>query len=341
MLRALWTWQRWIGVWRPKVLRIALVSALAPSMMNSRQTLGSRPRSIRLSSSACATAAFSVAPSITPRGCLPPAPSTPTAPSSMRSSSMWMPSIWITSRSSCDRSEAIHSFMRSADSATNRREVADLDRPAPSWAGTSPRQAHGAPEFARRHVDQHQVQGPLAEPILGHRCFPTRQRQLAAVAGPHARSLQRHFAAMEAQLSLGPSPAMSILAVPAIADPTEPGRIRLHHASQCRDARRQAESLKARSDLLPSLFNDCSRDNLGRCSILLHGVALLRGFSTPSLLAQGGQRLPHIFNISRDIPSPKVELLSLQARQREAKPYQISQFLEMVEEYGLIMEPRR
>src|SRR5271166_3101491 len=107
---------------------------------------------------------------------------------------------------------------------------------------------------------------------------------------------------MEAQLSLGPPPAMSILAVvPAVADPTEPGRIRLHHASQRRDARRQAEALEARSDLLPSLFNDCRRDNPRRCYRLTHGVALLRGLSTPSLLAQGGQRLPHIFNIGRDI----------------------------------------
>src|SRR5271166_5741435 len=107
---------------------------------------------------------------------------------------------------------------------------------------------------------------------------------------------------MEAQLSLGPPPAMSILAVvPAVADPTEPGRIRLHHASQRRDARRQAEALEARSDLLPSLFNDCRRDNPRRCDRLTHGVALLRGLSTPSLLAQGGQRLPHIFNIGRDI----------------------------------------
>ena len=36
-----------VGVPRPKVLRIALVNALAPSMMNRRQTLGSRPRPIR------------------------------------------------------------------------------------------------------------------------------------------------------------------------------------------------------------------------------------------------------------------------------------------------------
>ena len=38
-----------------------------------------------------------------------------------------------------------------------------------------------------------------------------------------------------------------------------------------------------------------------------------------------------------NVPRP----LSLQPRQREAKPYQISRFLEMVEEYGLTMEPRR
>jgi hypothetical protein len=33
--------------------------------------------------------------------------------------------------------------------------------------------------------------------------------------------------------------------------------------------------------------------------------------------------------------------LSLQSRHGEAKPYQISQFIDMVEEYGLTMEPRR
>ncbi len=37
-----------------------------------------------------------------------------------------------------ERSHAIHSFMRAADSATKRRETADFDRPAPAGAGTSP-----------------------------------------------------------------------------------------------------------------------------------------------------------------------------------------------------------
>ena len=49
-----------------------------------------------------------------------------------------MPSIWITSKSRPERSDAIQSFMRAADSATNRREAADFDRPATAGPGTSP-----------------------------------------------------------------------------------------------------------------------------------------------------------------------------------------------------------
>src|SRR4029077_11641466 len=52
-----------------------------------------------------------------------------------------MPSIWITSKSRPERSDAIHSFRRAADSATKRRETADFDRPAPTGAGTSPARA--------------------------------------------------------------------------------------------------------------------------------------------------------------------------------------------------------
>lgn len=37
------------------------------------------------------------------------------------------------------------------------------------------------------------------------------------------------------------------------------------------------------------------------------------------------------------VPRP----LNLQPRHRDAKPYQISQFLEMVAEHGLTMEPRQ
>src|SRR3984893_12534260 len=49
-----------------------------------------------------------------------------------------MPSIWITSNPRPERSRAIHSFSRAADSATKRREAADFDKPEPLGAGTSP-----------------------------------------------------------------------------------------------------------------------------------------------------------------------------------------------------------
>jgi hypothetical protein len=51
-------------------------------------------------SSAWTSEAFSVAPSISPSGCLIPSPSMPTAATSTRCSVMWMPSICTTRRSS-------------------------------------------------------------------------------------------------------------------------------------------------------------------------------------------------------------------------------------------------
>src|SRR5271165_6824000 len=48
---------------------------------------------------------------------------------------------WLSSlrcRSSLDRSAAIHSFMRAVDSATKRRDTADLDTPEPLGAPISP-----------------------------------------------------------------------------------------------------------------------------------------------------------------------------------------------------------
>ena len=63
-------WHRWIGVWAPMVRWMTLLNASAPSMMNSRHTVGSSPRSIRLSINSCTTLASSVAPSTKPNGCV-------------------------------------------------------------------------------------------------------------------------------------------------------------------------------------------------------------------------------------------------------------------------------
>src|SRR3979490_1538791 len=108
-----------------------------------------------------------------------------------------MPSIWITSRSSLDRSEAIHSCMRAAESATKWREAADFDTPLPAGAGTSPLgQSHSPAEFARRHVDQHHVHRPPAEPVLVDRLLPVFQRQFFPIEPAHPRSLDCDLASM-------------------------------------------------------------------------------------------------------------------------------------------------
>jgi hypothetical protein len=99
-------------------------------------------------------------------------------------------------RSSLDRWVAIHSASRSADSATNRREAADFEVPSPAMIGSGP------PEFARRHVDQHQVHDPAAKPVLSLRRRPARQRNFMTVEAAHSRPMHRNFAAVEADLAL-------------------------------------------------------------------------------------------------------------------------------------------
>src|SRR5438128_4103558 len=66
-------------------------------------------------------------------------------------SAIWMPSIWITSRSSCERSEAIHSFMR-FDRQGNEAARGCRFGKASTVGGRNVafREAHGAAELAGR-----------------------------------------------------------------------------------------------------------------------------------------------------------------------------------------------
>jgi len=90
----------------------------------------------------------------------------------------------------------------------------------------APRQTRGATEFARRQVDQHQVQRALAQSILGRCRFLARQRDLTAVAGSSLRPLRLDFGSVEPQLSRGPSPAVRILAIDtAVADTAQSRRV--------------------------------------------------------------------------------------------------------------------
>jgi len=75
-----------------------------------------------------------------------------------------------------------------------------------------------------------------------------------------------------------------------------------HHAGERGDPRRQTETLEARPNILPGIFHKRRRIRRQGRDIPLHGVVFLRGVSTLSLPAQGGQRRPSYFNIERDNP---------------------------------------
>ena len=123
------------------------------------------PLARRLSIKAWTTTVFSVAPSTTARTCLSPLPSTPIA--AIRTwSPTCRPSIWMTSRSSSERSEASQAFIFLRDSATKRRETADFEVPSPrAFARSALGQTDRAVVLAGRHVQHHQVERPLEQQV--------------------------------------------------------------------------------------------------------------------------------------------------------------------------------
>src|SRR5216683_6395214 len=260
-------------------LRISF-SAFEPSMINKRGTAGSRPRSIRSSINACTTALCSVAPSISPSGCLTPSLSIPSAATSTRCSLMWMPSICTTMISRPDRSAPIHSFMRAADKRHEVPRSCRLRYSGPRWRGNiALGKPHRSAEFPRRYVDQHQVHRPLAEPVLRDRTLPARQRQFMALEVAHAGPLNRHLAGVEADLALGSAPAMTAPAIAAgMASPASPLGVLFHHGSERLDPGRQTESIKADRNRVPSFVHSphsCQRQSGQWCDSFLHGVAFL------------------------------------------------------------------
>src|SRR5216683_383504 len=282
---------------------MALESAFEPSMMNRRGTAGSSPRSIKLSISAWTTAECSVAPSMSPSGCFVPSLSIPIAATSTISSAIWMPSICTTMMSRWPRSDAIHSFMRAADNATKRREVADFDTPAPRGAGTSP----SGSRTARRNF---RVDTLINIRFIAHR--PSQSSSLARSQLGSGNSwpsksrtrgrLELHFAAVEADLASGWAPAVPASPLAArVARPADLLRILLQHGADRLQAGGQAETFKARRHFLESLTHRPARHGARSRAKSLHGVAFLSWNHHPSLPAQGEQRRSFYFNIRRDI----------------------------------------
>src|SRR5262245_49571082 len=109
-----------------------------------------------------------------------------------------------------------------------------------------------------------------------------------------------NLAAMEADLALGSAPAVAdAVSTAAMRHAGELLGIRAQHVLDGSDPGRQTEAIKGTVHILPSNFNAWEMRNAGRCGSVRHGVTLLCGFDTPSLAAQGGQRLPPQFNIDR------------------------------------------
>src|SRR5262249_4587814 len=132
-----------------------------------------------------------------------------------------------------------------------------------------------------------------AKPVLGLRRRPGRQLDFTLVVAAHPRPIHGDLAAMEADLAFGRAPALAdaVLAA-AIRRAGEPLRIITEHLLDRADAGGQTEPLEGPIHILPSrLEAGHERKRWGRGSAG-HGVALLCGFVTPSLPAQGGQRLP-------------------------------------------------
>src|SRR5262249_29111104 len=91
-----------------------------------------------------------------------------------------------------------------------------------------------------------------------------------------------NFAAMEADLSLGPAPAVAdAVSAAAMRRAGELPRVLKHHLLHRSDAGRQTETLERAVHILPSRFKAWKKRNPCRCGNLRHGVALLCGFRHP------------------------------------------------------------
>ena len=156
------------------------------------------------------------------------------------------------------RSGAIHSFMRAADSATKRREVADFETGRRRGGrNVALGQAHRPLEFARGDGDQHLVHRPFAEPILPDRASQL-GRAFLAVEAANARTLDIDLAAVKADLALRPPPSMRPAFRPAHGASRKSPRILLHHfAQRLIPAARQNRSKLAVMPASASLFNAC------------------------------------------------------------------------------------
>ena len=177
--------------------------------MNSRGSVGSSPLARRLSSKAWTTTVFSVAPSTTARTCLSPLPSTPIAATKTWSPTC-RPSIWMTSRSSSERSEASQAsifFARQRHKAPGNGRLRGAV--ATRFRQVALGQTDRAVVLAGRHVQDHQVERPLEQQVAVAQHLPALQTHLLASMVANPWPLHFHAAAVVADLALRMAPAIN------------------------------------------------------------------------------------------------------------------------------------
>src|SRR5271166_2900009 len=190
-----------------------------------------------------------------------------------------MPSIWIASRSRSSSLVSIHAFIRAADNATKRREVADFDSPAPSDAGTSP--SGNRTERLKRRVE---------------------------TANPWA--LDVDLATVKADLALGPPPAVRLASLtPLVALATGRCRILLQHLAQRLEPGGKAKAFKARRHARQRLGLQRIRGNCGRRGMLLHGVAFLSWNQHPE--PKGSRRATPLLPFQHSSGQPRLRRISV------------------------------
>ena len=248
--------QRWIAALRPKVGRIALVRALAPSTMKSRgTTLGSSPRSIkvvdqRLHDGGILGGAFDNAERMlvaVRHQSRVRRPGPGRCQHAGRQSGLPGGPAWTGPRPSTRPCARPREPRTDVTPPISRSPVTGGDRHIALG------QTNRAPELARRYVDQHQVHRPAPSQSSSTGCSQLSSgSSLPLSRAPEAARLRPCHRGNRSFLACAPSDDRADL-VREWRGPRATGRL-LHHLFQRFDPGRQAELLERRRQFLPSRY---------------------------------------------------------------------------------------
>ena len=218
-----------------------------------------------------------------------PLPSTPIAATKTWSPTC-RPSIWMTSRSSSERSEASQAFIFLRDSATKAPGNGRLrGAVATRFRQVALGQTDRAVVLAGRHVQDHQVERPLEQQVAVAQHLPALQTHLLASMVANPWPLHFHAAAVVADLALRMAPAITpTVPMATMSGPAHGRGVLLHHLGQGLDPGQETEPIHAETDCVHRVCQRRHRNRGGKgfratgtTDILSHGVVLPLGFAAP------------------------------------------------------------